>query len=69
MDWRIAARFTLIIVAIFGAGMLAIFVFDEIWMKTGLGAAILVLVVALYLVKKWSDRDAQRTREKWERGR
>lgn len=69
MDWKVAARFTLIIVAIFGAGMLAIFVFDAVWAKVGLGAAVVLLAIALYLVKRWSDRDAQRTREKWERGR
>ncbi len=67
MDWRVAFRFTVIIVAIFGAAMLAIFIFDEVWMKLGLGAAVVLLAIMLYLVKRWMDRDAQRAREKWER--
>jgi Flp pilus assembly protein TadB len=67
MDWGVAARFTLIIVAIFAAAILAIFVFDAVWAKVGLGAAIVVLIGALYAVKRWSARNARRTREKWER--
>lgn len=67
MDWRIAFRFTAIIVAIFGAAMLAIWVFHAVWARVGLGAAIVLLIGALYLVKRWSARDAQRAREKWER--
>ena len=67
MDWGIALRFTVIIVAIFAAAMLAIWVFDAVWARVGIGAAIVLLLGALYLVKRWSARDAERTREKWER--
>lgn len=69
MDWGVAARFTVIIVAIFAAAMLAIWIFDAVWARIGLGAAVVLLAIALYLVKRWSDRDTRRAREKFERSR
>lgn len=67
MDWKVATRFTVIIVAIFGAAMLAVWVFDAVWARIGLGAAVVLLAIVLYLVKRWMARDAQRAREKFER--
>ena len=63
MDWGVALRFTLIIVAIFAAAILAILVFDAVWARVGIGAAIVLLIGALYLVKRWSARNDERTRE------
>ena len=69
MDWGAVFKFTVVIVGIFAAAMLAIFIFSAVWARIGLGAAILVLIGALYLVKRWDNRRAQRDREKFERSR
>jgi hypothetical protein len=68
MDWGAAVKFTLIAAGIIAAVVAAVFVFDAIWARVGFGAAALVLIGALYLVKRWSDRDARRARERFERG-
>jgi membrane protein implicated in regulation of membrane protease activity len=68
MDWGVAAKFALIVAALMAAVVFAVFVFDAIWAQIGLIGAVLVFVALLYLVKRWSDRDARRAREKFERG-
>ena len=67
MDWRVAWHFTVIIVAAFAGAVLAIWVFDAVWARVGIGAAVLLLAFGLYLVKRSSDKKADRAREGWER--
>jgi len=67
VDWGTAAKFALIVVAVVAAVVIAVAVFDAIWAQIGLIAAVLVFIGLLYLVKRWSDRDARRAREKFER--
>jgi len=67
VDWGTAAKFALIVVAVVAAVVIAVAVFDAIWAQIGLIAAVLVFVGLLYLVKRWSDRDARRARERFER--
>jgi hypothetical protein len=68
VDWGAAVKFSLIAAGIIAAAVLAVFVFDAVWARVGFGAAALVLIGALYLVKRWGDRDARRARERFERG-
>jgi uncharacterized membrane protein YfcA len=67
VDWRAAARFSVILVGIFAAVALAILVFDAVWARVGFGAAALLLALALYLVYRRSKQQAERAREKLER--
>jgi hypothetical protein len=67
--WEGAFRFTVIVVGIFVAGALAILVFDALWAQIGLWAAVGLLVVGLYLLKRWDDRQARRERRRLESGR
>jgi hypothetical protein len=50
MDWKVATRFTVIIVAIFGAALHEVWVVDAVRAWIGLGAAVVLLAIVLYLV-------------------
>jgi Flp pilus assembly protein TadB len=67
MEWNSAARFSVILIGIFAAAALAIFVFDAVLARVGLGAAVGLLVLALWLVYRRSKRHADLEREKLER--
>jgi uncharacterized membrane protein YfcA len=66
-DWKGAVRFTAIIGAVFVGAAVLVFIFDAVWAEAGfLGAAVLV-AVALFVLKKWDDRQAARDRERFAR--
>jgi membrane protease YdiL (CAAX protease family) len=67
MDWGVAAKFTLIVLAVIAAVVIAVAVFDALWAQIGLIAAVLAFVGLLFLVKLWDNRNARRDREKFER--
>jgi membrane protein YdbS with pleckstrin-like domain len=69
VDWGSITRWAVLLAGAFGAGLLAIWVFTGVWARSGLLAAVAVLVIALYLVNRWSKRQAARHREQWERTR
>jgi 4-hydroxybenzoate polyprenyltransferase len=69
VDWGSVTRWTLIIGGSFAAALLAIWVFTGVWARVGLGAAVLLLIVALYLLNRFSKKQAARERAGWERGR
>jgi membrane protein implicated in regulation of membrane protease activity len=67
VDWGVAARYVGIGALIIGGALLSIFIFDDIWAHVGFWAAALVVVVALYLVNRWSKKQAAREQAKLER--
>jgi hypothetical protein len=69
VDWGAAGKWALMLVVIFGGAMLAVFVFDAVWARTGIGAAVLLVVIGILLLKKWDDRRAARDRERFEHSR
>jgi hypothetical protein len=52
---------------IIGAVLLAVFIFDAVWAKAGFIAAAVLVAIALFILKKWDDRQAVRDRERFER--
>ena len=69
MAWGLVIRSTLVIGGAFAAGWVAIWVFTGVWAAVGLGAAVVLLIIALYLVNRWSKRQAAHQRKEWERSR
>jgi membrane protein implicated in regulation of membrane protease activity len=68
VDWGVAAaRYAVVGALIIGAVLLSVFIFDAVWARVGFGAAAALVVVALYVVNRWSKRQAEREREKLER--
>lgn len=67
MDWGVAARYAVVGALIIGGVLLSVFIFDSIWAHVGFWAAALAVAVALYLVNRWSKRQAARERAKLER--
>jgi sugar phosphate permease len=65
--WKEAARYAVIGALIIGAVLLAVFIFDAVWAKAGFIAAAVLVAVALFVLKKWDDRQAGRDRERFER--
>ena len=65
--WKEAARYAVIGALIIGAVLLAVFIFDAVWAKAGFIAAAILVAVALFVLKKWDDRQAARDRERFER--
>jgi len=65
--WKDAARYAVIGATIIGAVMFAVGYFYNVWDRAGLGAAVLLVVVALYFVNQWSKSRAAREREKLKR--
>jgi Flp pilus assembly protein TadB len=64
--WRASAHWALILVAIFGGAMLLVFVFDAVWARTGIGVAVLLVVIGILLLKKWDERRTAKDRERLE---
>ena len=62
MDWQVAARYTVIAGIIIAGALLSIFVFEDLWAHFGFWVAALAVGVALYLVNRWSKRQAERER-------
>lgn len=69
MDWKVAARWTLIIGGAFAAGLIAVWTFTGVWARLGLAAAFLVLALVLYMVDYLSKWQAARKRGRVESGR
>jgi Flp pilus assembly protein TadB len=67
VDWGVALKYSVIGAAIIGGVLVVVFIFDAVWARVGFGAAAVVLAIALYIFKRWLDRDARRAREKFER--
>jgi membrane protein implicated in regulation of membrane protease activity len=67
VDWKVAFRYALIGAIIIGAVLVAVFIFDAVWARFGFIAAAILVAVALYILKKWDDRRAERDRERFER--
>jgi hypothetical protein len=67
VDWRVAFRYALIGAGIIGAVLLTVFVFDAVWARFGFIAAAILVAVAIYILKRWDDRQAARDRERLER--
>jgi hypothetical protein len=65
--WKDAARYAVIGAGIIGAVLLAVFIFDAVWAKAGFIAAAVLVAIALFILKKWDDRQAVRDRERFER--
>ena len=65
--WNEAARYALIGAIIIGAALVAIFVFDAVWARFGFIAAAVVVAIALFILKRWDDRQAARDRERFAR--
>ena len=65
--WKEAARYAVIGALIIGAVLLAVFIFDAVWAKAGFIAAAVLVAVAMFVLKKWDDRQAARDRERFER--
>ena len=65
--WKEAARYAVIGALIIGAVLLAVFIFDAVWARAGFIAAAVLVAIALFVLKKWDDRQAARDRERFER--
>ena len=65
--WKEAARYAVIGAVIIGAGLLAVFIFDAVWARAGFIAAAVLVAIALFVLKRWDDRQAARDRERLER--
>jgi hypothetical protein len=60
MDWGVAVRFTLITGLIVVGVFLSIFIFEDLWVHLGFWAAAGAVAIALYLVNRWSKKQAER---------
>jgi sugar phosphate permease len=67
VDWKVAFRYAVIGAIIIGAVLVAVFIFDAVWARFGFIAAAIVVAVALFILKRWDDRQAARDRERFER--
>ena len=67
--WKEAARYAVIGALIIGAVLVAVFIFDAVWAKAGFIAAAVLVAVAMFVLKKWDDRQAARERVRFERSR
>ena len=65
--WKEATRYAVIGALIIGAVLLAVFIFDAVWARAGFIAAAVLVAIALFILKKWDDRQAARDRERFER--
>lgn len=65
--WKDAARYAVIGALIIGAVLLAVFIFDAVWARAGFIAAAVLVAIALFVLKRWDDRQAARDRERLER--
>jgi hypothetical protein len=65
--WSYALRLGLVAIGFLAAGIIAILIFEGIWFRVGIGAAIAVVVGGLLFFAWRVDRKARESREGLER--